>query len=107
MALVGTLFGGVGMKMVEYWLGRAKERAAERAAENASVRDALRQELESLRAQLAKSDEEERRLEALVDEWRAKYWDLRDENQKVVSELYVTIQRLKDLEASLDKMRPE
>ena len=97
VALMGTIFGGAGLKIIEGWLGRQKERATEAQ----SMRDELRKEIESLRTQLDKADEEEKRLEAQVEEWRGKYYDLRDEKQKVVTELTITLERLKSLEKRL------
>jgi len=95
---LATIFGGTGLKIVETWLGKAKERASEAA----NIRDELRKEIESLRAQLARADDEEKRLETLVDEWRGRYYDLRDEKQKVVTELTITLDKLRNYEAKLD-----
>lgn len=99
IALTGTLFGGAGLKIIETWLGRAKERATEAK----SMREELRKEIDSLREQLDKADAEEKRLESMVEEWRAKYYDLRDEHQKVVTELTIKLDRLKALEARVDR----
>lgn len=98
---MGTIFGGAGLKFIESWLGRAKERAAESAA----IREELRKEIESLRLQLATAATEEQRLEALIEEWRAKYYDLRDEKQKVVTELTLSLDRNKVLEEALAKLQ--
>lgn len=91
IALVGTLFGGAGLKVIENRLGKAKERAAEAL----TMREELRKEIDGLRQQLQKADAEEQRLEGLVEEWRAKYYDLRDEKQRVVTELTILQSRLK------------
>jgi chromosome segregation ATPase len=98
IALTGTLFGGAGLKIIESWLGRAKERATEEA----TMRDELRKEIADLRAQLEKADAEEKRLEGLIEEWRSKYYDLRDEHTKVVTDLTLTAERLRALEKRLD-----
>lgn len=98
IALVGTIFGGAGLKFIENWLGRAKERTTEAA----SIREELRKEIDNLRLQLERADSEEKRLEGLVEDWRAKYYDLRDEKQKVVTELTITLERLKRYEKGLD-----
>lgn len=90
VALVGTIFGGAGLKVIESWLGRAKERATEAQA----IREELRQQIENLRAQLDKASAEEQRLEGLIEEWRGKYYDLRDEKQHVVTELTILKDRL-------------
>lgn len=101
IALVGTIFGGAGLKIIESWLGKAKERATEAA----NIRNELRTEIDSLRKQLERADAEEKRLEGLVEDWRAKYYDLRDEKQRVVTELTITLDRLKALESRLDGPR--
>lgn len=94
IALVGTLFGGAGLKMIESWLGRAKQRQEA----NQVMRDELRKEIESLRMQLTSANIEEQRLEAEIEAWRSKYYDLRDEQQKVVTELMIVSNKLKALE---------
>lgn len=94
IALIGTVTGGVGVKFVERWLSRAQTRQAGEA----NMRDELRKEVDSLRAQLNEAREEERRLEALVDDWQGKYYDLRDEKQQAVTELKIMAERLRLLE---------
>lgn len=90
VAVVGTLFGGAGLKVIESWLGRAKERSAEESA----MREELRKQIDALREQLDKATGEEQRLEGLIEEWRGKYYDLRDEHAKVVTELTILKDRL-------------
>lgn len=101
IALLAAVFGGAGLKVIEYYLAKAKERSTY----SAHVREELRREIDGLRAQLDKAAAEENRLEGLVEEWRAKYYDLRDEKQKVVTELTITLERLKSLEKRLDSGR--
>lgn len=96
VALMGTIFGGAGLKIIEHRLGKAKERSTEAQ----SMRDELRKEIESLRTQLANAAVEEKRLEAEIDKWRAMYYDLRDEKQAAVTELTILKERL---QAYLDK----
>lgn len=91
---MGTIFGGAGLKFTEAWLGRAKDRATE----DKSMREELRKDIESLRSQLEKADAEEARLQGLIDEWKEKYYVLREEKQNVVTELTITLDRLKNLE---------
>jgi chromosome segregation ATPase len=98
---MGTIFGGAGLKIIESWLGRAKERTDQGAA----IREELRKEIEGLREQLNRADIEEQRLEKMVDEWRAKYYDLRDEKQKVVTELTIVMERLKAYERAIADQR--
>jgi chromosome segregation ATPase len=103
VALAGTIFGGAGLKLVESWLGRAKERANEAA----SIREELRKEIDNLRSQLEKADAEEQRLEGLIEEWRSKYYDLRDEKQQVVTELTILKERLLAYEKSIGLAKPD
>lgn len=98
VALMGTLFGGAGLKIIEQQLGRAKARAADAL----SMREELRKEIEGLRAQLDKSAAEELRLEGLVDEWKEKYWDYR---QKTQEELSTLKQELNALNIELARLR--
>lgn len=101
LAFVGTIFGASGLKLVEHWLGRAKEKALEAR----TARDELRKEIEGLRVQLEKADEDERAIREEVDMWKSKYYDLRDEKQKVVTELTITVEKLKSLETALERER--
>jgi hypothetical protein len=65
LALVGTVFGGVGLKLLEAVLGRGKRR--EDLATN--LRNELRIELTELR-------EDNDKLHEALDEWRTKYYRL-------------------------------
>jgi hypothetical protein len=65
LALIGTVFGGVGLKLIEQLLGRNKRRDDLAA----SLRTELRTDLTGLRA-------DNDRLERDVDEWRDKYYRL-------------------------------
>lgn len=69
IALIGTLCGGIGLKLLEYWLGRSKVKIDEAT----KIRDELRRDMEALRT-------ENRQLELDVDKWRREYYDLRDKN---------------------------
>jgi hypothetical protein len=65
LALFGTVFGGVGLKVIEALLGRGKRR--EDIA--LSLRNELRTELIELR-------DDNDRLQKALDEWRTKYYRL-------------------------------
>lgn len=93
IALVGTLFGGVGLKVVESWLGRAKEKAAVEA----SLRDELRKQIEDL-------EEKEEKLVAQIDIWKMKYYDLRDERSKLAAELTIAYRKIEELESQVSKL---
>lgn len=63
IALIGTVLGGVGLKIVEHLLGRRKLRD-----DTASqLRGELRIEIESLRQEIHK-------VESDVEQWREKYY---------------------------------
>lgn len=71
LALIGAIFGGAGLKVVDNLLSRNKEKI-----DHAShIREELRIELVALREELAKSKEEEHRLETEVESWRTKFYD--------------------------------
>lgn len=103
VALAGTIFGGAGLKIIESWLGRAKERATEAQ----TMRDELRKEIDSLRKQLSDSDAEEKRLEGVIEDWRSKYYDLRDEKQQVVTQVTLLRDRLLAYEKSIGLAKPD
>lgn len=65
VALVGTIMGGVGLKLTESWLAKGKVKVDDAAR----MRDELRLQITTLR-------EENKTLEAQVDEWRAKYYEV-------------------------------
>lgn len=65
IALIGTVLGGVGLKIVEHFLSKSKVRD-----DTASqLRGELRTEVESLRSEIQK-------VETEVDLWREKYYTL-------------------------------
>lgn len=97
---MGTIFGGAGLKIVESWLGKAKERATEASG----IREELYKQITDLRADLDKAGAEEMRLEGLIEEWRGKYYDLRDEKAKVVTELTIALNRITELQARIDSL---
>jgi uncharacterized coiled-coil DUF342 family protein len=83
--LIGALFGGIGLKMLEYWLGRSKVKLDEAS----KIRDELRIEITSLR-------EENRDLETQLNEWKGKYYDLRDKYTDLNTQLLLALQKIKD-----------
>lgn len=102
IALIGTVCGGVGLKLTEHWLGRNKVRVDDAAR----IRDELRSEITIQR-------EEIRQLETDVDKWRNEYYDLRDKYIQLQTELTLALQKIKDeaaqaeaLAAEVDKQPP-
>lgn len=71
IALIGTLFGGVVLKVTEGILGRSSK--------NDDMATALRAEL---RTDMAALKLEIKAVEKEADEWRTKYWELRGEVMK-------------------------
>ena len=65
LALLGTIFGGVGLKVVENLLNKSKTR--EDIA--ASLRKELREDVGTMRKEL-------RTLETELDKWKQKYYQL-------------------------------
>lgn len=74
IALVGTIFGGVGLKVTERWLNRAKEKN-DTAKE---IRDELRTDMAAYRAEILTLKAEVDKVEAEVVSWQEKYFELRD-----------------------------
>lgn len=81
IALIGTLFGGVGLQFTGHLLGRRKQRDDTATA----LRGELRAEIDSLRQEL-------RKVESEVDVWREKYYTLLDQFVKVKTQLERTMQ---------------
>lgn len=84
IALIGTLCGGLGLKILEHWLGKSKAKMDEAS----KLREELRIEITALR-------EEIKALETEVDKWRMHYFDLRDENSKLNTEYLITLEKLR------------
>lgn len=91
VALMGTLFGGAGLKIVEHQLGRAKAKAADAQ----TMRDELRKQIDDLNKKLERADAEEQRLQGLIDEWKEKYWTQKEATQKEILQLSTELAALK------------
>lgn len=96
-ALIGTLFGGAGLKVVEKWLSKSSDN--QNFAKG--IRDELRGEIKELRDEI-----DELRKES--DKWRVLYFDVQDEylqfrtilstkvDPQIVDELRVAAKTLKN-----------
>jgi uncharacterized coiled-coil DUF342 family protein len=84
IALIGTLCGGLGLKVLEHWLGKSKVKLDEAS----KLRDELRVELTAQK-------EEIRSLETEVDKWRKDYYDLRDKYANLNTEYLIALERIK------------
>ena len=85
IALIGTLCGGLGLKIAEHYLGRAKVKVDDAA----QIRDELRLEITAQR-------EEIKQLEIDVEKWRNEYYDLRDKYINLQTELTLSLQSIKN-----------
>ncbi len=85
IALIGTVLGGVGLKFVEHWLSRSKVRDDTAA----QLRNELRTEIQGLKQEL-------NNVEADLDKWRGKYYELMDNFIKVKSELEAAMRQLQN-----------
>jgi predicted nucleic acid-binding Zn-ribbon protein len=85
IALIGTVLGGVGLKFVEHWLSRSKIRDDTAT----QLRNELRTEIQGLKQEL-------NNVEADLDKWRGKYYELMDNFIKVKSELESAMRQLQN-----------
>lgn len=84
IALIGTLCGGVGLRVAEHYLGQSKVRSDDAT----KIRDELRLEINEQRLEI-------RELETGLDRWRKDYYDLRDLYIKKETDLMNEIAALK------------
>lgn len=85
IALIGTLCGGLGLKVTEHLLGKAKVKVDDAT----KIRDELRIEITAQRDEI-------KALESEVEKWRSEYYDLRDKHIQLQTELTLALQRIKD-----------
>lgn len=95
IAIIGTVCGGVGLKVAEHWLGRNKVKNEDAA----HIRDELRIEINSQR-------EEIKELEKDVIKWREEYYDLRDKYMKLDFDLAVALQKIKEVASAPKQEQP-
>lgn len=84
IGVIGTIFGGLGVKSIEYFLSRSRVRIDDAT----QIREELRIEVTALREEI-KDLEDER------DKWRAEYYDLRDKYVQMQTELTLALQKIK------------
>lgn len=85
VSLATALFAGTGLKVVEHFLKKAKEKEDTQTA----LRNELRVELTELKKELADA-------ESSVDDWRAKYYDVIEKYIIVRTQLNAVIKILID-----------
>lgn len=84
IALIGTIFGGAGLKIAEHWLGKNRIKTDDAT----KIRDELRLEI-------AAQKEEIKDLEAQVEKWRSDYYALRDKYVALQTELTLALAKIK------------
>jgi hypothetical protein len=72
IALAGTIFGGIGLKVVEQILGRASRKDTTAA----SLRTELRLDLSTMRTEIEQLRSQTDRLDDEIDTWRTRYFSL-------------------------------
>lgn len=85
IALIATLFGGVGLKITESWLHRNRDKIDV----DLQYREELRRDLLTIKEELRKSNEE-------TATWRDKYYDEQErviEQQRSLSETMFKLQQ--------------
>lgn len=92
IALIGTIVGSVGLKVLEHFLGKAKIKVDEAS----KIRDELRLEIGALRDEVNK-------LETEVNNWREKYLDLRDTYAELNTEYRIALAKLGETVATTEK----
>lgn len=86
VALIGTIMGGVGLKVVESWLGKNRVKIDDAA----KIRDELRLEIGSLKSEITALRAENKQLENDVDKWRNEYFNMYADIVAVKTELQLT-----------------
>lgn len=84
IALIGTVCGGVGLKVVEHWLGKSKVKVDDAA----KLRTEYREEITAHLADI-------RQLEADVVKWREEYYNLRDKHVALHTELTLALRSIR------------
>lgn len=97
LALIGTLFGGAGLKVIEAYLGRTRAKQDQ----GASIREELRLELTGLRQEIANAKVEEIRLEKEVDTWRNMYYEQFVKSAALATEFKAAQEKVVELQATV------
>jgi chromosome segregation ATPase len=110
IALVGTLFGGIGLEVTKRWLNRAKEKNDTAK----QIRDELRTDMATLRQEVQTLKAELDKVEAEVVQWQEKYFELRskyvtlkglyeDALRQIQRKASSTVEQAKDAGVDLDE----
>lgn len=94
IALIGTIFGGAGLKIAEHWLGKNRIKIDDAS----KIRDELRLEI-------AAQKEEIKDLEVQVEKWRNDYYALRDKYVELQTELTLALAKIKQEATVAEKVQ--
>lgn len=72
IALLGAAGGGGSLKLLEVWLGRAKQKTDD----SKQFRDELKEQANALRTQVEALKDEIKEKEQELDVWKERYWKL-------------------------------
>lgn len=86
LALMGAVFGGAGLKIIEHQLNKRRDKTDDAAR----IRDELRIEINSQREEISTLGQER-------DKWRNEYYNLRDEVGKLQTQLAFAQKELESL----------
>lgn len=92
IALIGTIFGGAGVKLAEKLLNRKRERH-DLAAD---IREELRKDLESVRLELQRTAEALKEARNDLDGWKEKYYTLLEEMINLKTKIEISAQEVRD-----------
>jgi chromosome segregation ATPase len=109
IVLVGTLFGGAGLKLLELLWSRFQEGRLERKAANQRfelrAQELQDKQLEGLAETLKTAQDNLRAAEAEIDKWREEYFDVRTEQLKQLADLQAALLKIKELENEIDRLK--
>lgn len=85
IALIGTIMGPVGLKVIEHYLSKSRIKNDDAV----QIRNELRIEINTQR-------EEIKQLEADVVKWREEYYDLRDKYIELQTQLTLALEKIRN-----------
>lgn len=85
IALIGTVVGTIGLKVAEHFLGKGRIKIDDAA----KIRDELRLEITANKQEIKELEEE-------LDKWKSAYFDLREKQIELQTQLTFALQKIKD-----------
>ena len=98
--LAGTMFAGVGLKLVERWIARASEKSKVDAELRGEYKESIQDkkaDIISLKVDLERASKEIDKVEAEVISWREKYYSELEAKIELVNRLKALERRIKEL----------